>query len=110
MRQCGATSGGGASALGANSAGAPIVVKNPDADSPGGWPSPERARPEAVSRLDPGTLPYVLRGDVGLRSSAGRPVTDESELEALRSTVELFDGRLEAMDLEWPLRRRASIS
>src|ERR1043165_3279558 len=59
-------------------------------------------RLEAVSRLNPGTLRYVLGGDLGLRSSAGRPVwpvTDESELEALRSTVELFDGRLEAIEL-----------
>ena len=58
-------------------------------------------RPEAVSRLNPGTLPYVLGCDVGLHSSAGRPVwpvTDESELAALRSTVELFDGRLEAIE------------
>jgi hypothetical protein len=80
-------------------------VKHPDADSPGRAfvdpAAPERARSEAVSRLHPGTLPYVLGGDVGLRSSAGRPVwpvTDESELEALRSTVELFDGRLEAIE------------
>jgi hypothetical protein len=80
-------------------------VKHPDGDSPGhafvDSPAPERARPEAVSRLNPGTLPYVLGRDVGLHSSAGRPVwpvTDESELEALRSTVELFDGRLEAIE------------
>src|SRR3954468_9212138 len=55
----------------------------------------------AERHLNPGPLPYVLGGDVGLRSSAGRPVwpvTDESELEALRSTVELFDGRLEAIE------------
>jgi hypothetical protein len=74
MRQCGTTF-----------MGAPIAVKHP----------------EAVSRLNPGTLPYLLGGDAGLRSSAGRPVwpvTDESELEALRSTVELFDGRLEALE------------
>ena len=61
--------------------------------------APERARAEAVSRLNPGTLLYVL-GDVGLRSSAGRPVwpvTDQPELEALRSTVALFDGHLEAI-------------
>jgi hypothetical protein len=66
-----------------------------------GSPAPERARPEAVSRLNPGTLPYVLGRDVGLHTSAGRPVwpvTDESELDALRSTVELFDGRLEAIE------------
>ncbi len=76
-------------------------MKHPDAGSPGhafvDSPAPERARPGAVSRLNPGTLRYVLGGDVGLRSSAGRPVwpvMDEAELEALRSTVELFDGRL----------------
>jgi hypothetical protein len=50
---------------------------------------------------NPGTLPYVLGRDIGLRRRAGRPVwpvTDESELAALRSTVELFDGRLEAIE------------
>ncbi len=80
-------------------------MKHPDAGSPGhafvDSPAPERARPGAVSRLNPGTLRYVLGGDVGLRSSAGRPVwpvMDEAELEALRSTVELFDGRLEAIE------------
>lgn len=57
--------------------------------------------PDAVSRLSPGILSYVLGDDVGLRSSAGRPVwpvTDEPELEALRATVALFDGRLEAIE------------
>lgn len=56
----------------------------------------------APLRTNPaGPLPYVLGGDGGLRSSAGRPVwpvADESELAALRSTVELFDGRLEAIE------------
>src|ERR1043165_4890935 len=61
-------------------------------------------RLEAVSRLNPGTLRYVLGGDVGLPSSAGRPVwpvTDESELEALRSTGELFDGCPEAIESDF---------
>ena len=53
-----------------------------------------------VSRLSPDTLPYVLLRESGLRSIGGRPVwpvMDEAELEALRSTVALFDGRLEAV-------------
>lgn len=65
-----------------------------------GSPALERARTEAASRLHPSTIPYVLGRD-GLHSSAGHPVwpvMDESELTALRSTVELFDGRLEAIE------------
>jgi hypothetical protein len=55
----------------------------------------------SASRLTPGTLPYVFGGNADLRSSAGHPVwpvTDESELEALRFTVALFDGRLEEIE------------
>ena len=65
-----------------------------------GSPALERASTEAVSRLSPGSLPYVV-GRAGLHSSAGRPVwpvMDESELEALRSTVALFDGAQELVD------------
>lgn len=50
-----------------------------------------------VTRLNTDTLPYVL-GESTLRNIGGRPVwpvMDEAELEALRSTVALFDGRLE---------------
>ncbi|HET9623655.1 MAG TPA: hypothetical protein VFP84_19920, partial [Kofleriaceae bacterium] len=56
--------------------------------------------PEAGTRLHPGTLPYALGDDIGLRISAGRPVwpvADAAELAALRATVALFDGRLEAI-------------
>lgn len=51
--------------------------------------------------MGPGTLPYVLGGDAGLRSHAGRPVwpvSDEAELEALHCTVALFDGHLEQIE------------